>query len=492
MHRRIQYLLPLVLIAMVGCRQGEPRQGGGEGTSPKQTPAEFEEIKGEERAVLVAPPAVPPRITRNHATKVIIELEVREEVMRLADGVEFTFWTFGSTVPGPLIRVREGDEIEFHLHNHPDSKNPHNIDLHAVNGPGGGAEASFTAPGHTSVFSFRVLNPGLYVYHCATPPVAMHVGNGMYGMILVEPREGMSEVDREYYLMQGEFYTAGRFGERGLQPFSMAKAIDENADYVVFNGSVGALMDQNALKADVGQTVRMFVGNGGPNLLSSFHIIGEIFDRVHLEAGSRVSNNVQTTLIPAGGAALVEFKVNTAGTYVIVDHSLTRAFNKGAIGQLQVGGEENKAVFSGKQRDLVYLPEGSGLRVGEGPKPSVPPAKTLAERIDRGRTVYQQNCQACHQANGEGVPRAFPPLAKADYLLEDVPRAIRIVTGGMSEPIVVNGERYEGLMPAWPLSDEDVANVMTFILKTWGNNGPEVTPEMVAKNRAPVDVNQQK
>jgi len=146
-----------------------------------------EKIRGEETAVLTDAPNVPPPITRNYATKVIAHLEVKEVEGTLADGVRFTYWTFGGKVPGKFIRIREGDLVEFHLDNHPDNKMPHNIDLHAVTGPGGGAASSLTAPGHSSVFSFKALNPGLYVYHCATAPVAMHVGNGMYGLILVEP-----------------------------------------------------------------------------------------------------------------------------------------------------------------------------------------------------------------------------------------------------------------------------------------------------------------
>ena len=198
-------------------------------------------IIGQEIAILTDAPAVPPRITRKHATKVIVNLEVKELEGKLADGVTYTFWTFGGKVPGKFIRIREGDEVEFHLNNHPDNKMPHNIDLHAVTGPGGGAAASLTAPGHSSVFSFKALNPGLYVYHCATAPVAMHVANGMYGLILVEPKAGMSKVDHEFYVMQGDFYTQGKNGEQGLQAFSMTKAIDEKPEYVVFNGSAGAL-----------------------------------------------------------------------------------------------------------------------------------------------------------------------------------------------------------------------------------------------------------
>src|SRR5690606_22468215 len=208
--------------------------------------------------------------------------------------------------------------------------------------------SSFVAPGREAVFTFKTMNPGLYVYHCATAPVGMHIANGMYGLILVEPAGGLPPVDKEYYIMQVDFYTEGKNGERGLQPFDMQKALDENADYVVFNGSVGALTGDNAITAKVGETVRLFVGNGGPNLVSSFHVIGEIFDKVYVEGGDLINKNIQTTLIPAGGAAIVEFYVDVPGSLIIVDHSIFRAFNKGALGMINVEGEKNKKIYSGE------------------------------------------------------------------------------------------------------------------------------------------------
>jgi nitrite reductase (NO-forming) len=315
---------------------------------------EVPEIRGEEVAELTAPPFVPAALTRTHATKVIVDLEVIEKEMEIADGTTYTFWTFGGTVPGSFIRVREGDLVEFHLKNHPTSTVPHNIDLHAVSGPGGGAAATMTLPGHETVFSFTALNPGLYVYHCAMAPVAQHVANGMYGLILVEPKEGLPAVDHEYYVMQGDFYTTGKYGEKGWQDFDMQKGIDETPEYIVFNGRVGALTGAGALKSRVGETVRLYVGNGGPNKVSSFHVIGAIFDNLYAEAGSRATHNVQTTLIPAGGAAIAEFRTNVPGEFALVDHSIFRAFNKGALGMLEVTGEGNLAVFSGQQKDAPY------------------------------------------------------------------------------------------------------------------------------------------
>ncbi len=435
-------------------------------------------------AELTNPPLVPPPLTRKGAAKVIVKLEVREIVKKLTDGVEYTYWTFGGVVPGKFIRIREGDLVEFHLMNHPDSKNPHNIDLHAVTGQGGGAASTFTAPGHETVFSFTALNPGLYVYHCATAPVGMHIGNGMYGLILVEPKEGLPAVDKEYYIMQGEIYTKGNFGDAGLQPFDMQKAIDENPPYVVFNGTVGAITGDNALTAEQGDRVRLFVGNGGPNLTSSFHVIGEIMDKVYVEGGSMINHDVQTTLIPAGGAAIVEFKTDVSGSYILVDHSIFRAFNKGALGMLKVNGEGNKTIYSGQIDDRIYLPEGSTIQeMPSDPAAPAPVASTKAERISLGKNVYTQNCQACHQQDGQGIPKAFPPLANSDYLNADLTRAIGIVVEGFEGPIKVNGETYNSTMPKLKLTDEEVANVLTFVYNSWGNKGFEVKPDQVAKVR---------
>ena len=324
--------------------------GGSAARSASNPVRELAKIRGEEVAVLTTAPMVPAPITRDYATKVIVNLDVTEEIGTLASGVEYTYWTFGGSVPGSFIRVREGDLVELHLKNAHSSSMPHNIDLHAVTGPGGGAAATLTMPGGEMVFTFRALNAGLFVYHCATAPVPIHIANGMYGLILVEPKEGMPKVDREYYVMQSEFYTKGAHGEKGHQPFDYQKGVDENPDYVVFNGAVGALTGDNALKAEAGETVRMFVGNAGPNLISSFHVIGEVFDNVYQEGGTEVSQkNVQTTLVPAGGAAIVDFRTEVPGDYILVDHSIFRAFAKGALGVLKVEGKDNVAVYQSQK-----------------------------------------------------------------------------------------------------------------------------------------------
>ncbi|MBA8884130.1 copper-containing nitrite reductase [Dokdonella fugitiva] len=439
-------------------------------------------------AVLTSPPEVPPPTNRNHPAKVIVELEVIEKEMPISEGVTYTFWTFGGTVPGSFIRVRQGDTVEFHLKNSPDSKMPHNIDLHGVTGPGGGAASSFTAPGHESQFTFKALNQGIYVYHCATAPVGMHVANGMYGLILVEPPEGLPKVDHEYYVMQGDFYTTGKYREKGHQPFDMEKAIDESPTYVLFNGHEGALTGDKALAAKTNETVRLFVGNGGPNLVSSFHVIGEIFDRVQQEGGTHPQENVQTTLIPAGGAAIVEFHTEVPGSYVMVDHSIFRAFNKGALAILKVDGPENKAIYSGKEVDSVYLGDRSepNLKpVAAAAKAAASGALTKEDQIKAGQVLFTGTCSVCHQANGEGLANVFPPLAKSSLLAAEPKRIVEIMLHGLSGKVTVNGTEYNSVMPPMTqLTDDEVANIATYVLNSWGNPGGQVTKEDAAKVRA--------
>jgi nitrite reductase (NO-forming) len=335
----------LATASLTGCNRAADAAETGASSVPVRSPVE--RIEGQEVAILTDAPNVPPVITRTHATKVIVNLDVIEKTATIADSVQYPVWTFGGSVPGKFIRVREGDLVELHLRSAKTNMMPHNIDLHAVTGPGGGAKVSLTIPGHESVFTFTAMNPGLFIYHCATSPVPMHMANGMYGMILVEPKAGLPKVDREYYVMQSEFYTKGKYGQPGLAELDMQKGIDEKPTYVVFNGAVGALTGDRALQAKTGERVRLFVGDAGPNLTSSFHVIGEIFDNVYDEGGSvATQHNVQTTLIPAGGSAIVEFGVEKPGDLVLVDHSIFRAFNQGALGMIHVTGSDNPRVFA--------------------------------------------------------------------------------------------------------------------------------------------------
>lgn len=293
------------------------------------------------------PANVPPPITRTEPATVRIELETIEIEAHLDTNSRFRFWTFNGTVPGPFQRVRLGDTVEVYLKNNEDSWFAHNVDFHAVTGPGGGASLGAPGPGESYSFKFKALNPGLYVYHCAVSPVALHIANGMYGLILVEPEAGLPPVDREFYVMQGEIYTEEPFGSVGVLTESYDKLIDERAEYLVFNGHVGALTDHYPLQAKVGETVRIYFGVGGPNYTSAFHVIGEIFDKAYLH-GSLVTpplESVQTIVVPPGGSGIVEFKCEVPGRFVLVDHALSRA-ERGLAGYLIVEGDENPDIFS--------------------------------------------------------------------------------------------------------------------------------------------------
>jgi len=338
---------------------------------------------------------VPPPITRSENITVKVSLEAIAVRGKLADGVEYEYWTYDRTVPGQFIRVKEGDTVEvtiFHNpagHSHASANfNPlnfavsgpftpevayaagdhssggadahaagetvdpasahadHSVDLHSVLGPGGGAMLTKAKDGETRIFTFKALRPGIYIYHCASAHIPTHIANGMYGMILVEPKAGMAKVDKEFYVMQGEFYTAGKFGEKGLQAFSKEKMDMEHPEYVVFNGRVGSLTGDRALKANVGETVRIFFGVG-TFLPSNFHVIGGIMDKLYPEGDiiSPPHKNVQTTLVPAGGAMMTEFVTEVPGTFLLVDHALPRAVDKGALGQLVVTGPEQPEII---------------------------------------------------------------------------------------------------------------------------------------------------
>ena len=315
-------------------------------------------------AQLTTAPAVPPATGRSTPAHVIVELEAKEfvgtleradigadelpetflpEPERLLHDVKYRFWSFNGTVPGPMIRVRAGDTVELHLKNSRTSRYPHNIALQAVNGPGGGAFISLIAPGQSAVFSFKAMSSGLYMYHCASsiPGIPAHVANGMYGLILVEPPKGLSKVDREYFVVQSEFFIKPTQIEGEFELY-IEKGMAGRPDYVVFNGEKWALTGERALTANVGETVRLYFGNMGPSQTSSFHILGEVFDRVYVNG--TVHRNVATILVPVGGTAIAEFKVDVPGQALLIDNAI---FNvaKGAVGVLSIKGSEQPAIF---------------------------------------------------------------------------------------------------------------------------------------------------
>ncbi len=296
------------------------------------------------------PSKVPAPASNPLPQKIRVHLEAKEVVAPLADGTSYLFWTFKGTVPGPMLRARVGDTVELTLSNHATSTHDHSIDLHAVTGPGGGGNVSQVSPGKSKTIVFKAVHPGVFVYHCATSNVPSHITNGMYGLIVIDPREGWPPVDREFYVMQGEVYTEGEVGAKGFQKFSPRKMMDEHPEYIVLNGRVKALTGSGALKAKQGETIRIFFGNGGVSRISSFHIIGEIFDKVYPEAAlNRVLTSVQTTLVPAGGATVVELTLENSGDYVLLDHAISR-IDRGAYGILHVEGTPVPELLSPREK----------------------------------------------------------------------------------------------------------------------------------------------
>jgi len=300
--------------------------------------------------------------------QVVVNLYSNELIAEMMPGVTYQYWTYNDQVPGPFIRVKEGDQVEIRLsHGKPgaDSGHGHNggeqhaaaghdthsIDLHAVIGPGGGAPLTQVKQGEQKSFAFKASRPGIYVYHCASPHVPSHIANGMYGMILVEPKYGLDKVDREFYLMQGEFYTSGKYGERGHQSLSKQKLLDEKPEYFLFNGRVGALTEQRALRAKVGEKIRLFVGIGS-HVAANFHIIGVVFDRLYADGSisSPPLKNVQTSQIAPGSAVMIEFTAEVPGKYLLVDHSLSRSFDKGALAELIIDGPDQPALYRSTKR----------------------------------------------------------------------------------------------------------------------------------------------
>lgn len=291
---------------------------------------------------------VPLPITRKTSKVVNIKLTTLEVISEIAPGITYHYWTYNKTVPGPFLRVRKNDKVNITIKNTKNNSHSHSIDLHASWAPGGGAgplsPVGEIKPGETKSFQFKALIPGLYVYHCASPNVPTHIANGLYGMILVEPLDGLSKVDKEFYIVQGEIYTKGKIGEKGFQKFDPQKMIDEKPEYIVFNGRTGALKD-NALKANVGDKVRIYFGNMGNTKISSFHVIGAIFDKVYSEGSLQsVKTGVQTTLVPAGGTTIVEMTIRVPGSYVLVDHALAR-IERGAWGILSAEGKKQPNIF---------------------------------------------------------------------------------------------------------------------------------------------------
>ncbi|QLH80871.1 copper-containing nitrite reductase [Halosimplex pelagicum] len=299
--------------------------------------------------VAADPTAIPDPVDREESATVEAELTTREVTAEIEDGVTFEYMTFDGQIPGPMIRARVGDTVDLTVHNAEDNRMPHNVDLHAVRGPGGGAEATNVAPGETERVRFKVTYPGAFIYHCAVANMDYHISSGMFGIILVEPEGGLPEVDREFYLGQHEVYTDGETGQEGHHTFDMGAMAREEPTYVLVNGEKYAVTPDNygAMAAETGETARVYYCVGGPNLASSFHPIGSVWDEVYPQGGlgGRPQRNIQTTPVQPGSTAIATMHYPVPGPIKLVDHALSRVARKGAMAVVGVEGEENPEIF---------------------------------------------------------------------------------------------------------------------------------------------------
>ncbi|QMV44536.1 multicopper oxidase domain-containing protein [Cohnella cholangitidis] len=270
-------------------------------------------------------PPVEPVVSRE-GNVVNIEMTAQVTDVEISDDVFYNTWTFNGTAPGPVLRFKEGDTIHFTLRNL-DPAIPHSMDFHAVHAA---PSKKFidVMPNEQGTFTYPANSPGVFMYHCGTKPVLAHIANGMYGIIIVEPKDGYptdKEIDREYTIVQSEWYK-----ENDFEAF-----LNEEPEYVVFNGSDFALTKQPLL-AKVGDKVRLYVNNVGPNEVSSFHVVGTIMDRVYVDGNpNNILYGLQTMMLPASGGAVIELTVTEEGDYPIVTHQFNHA-SKGAVGILRV------------------------------------------------------------------------------------------------------------------------------------------------------------
>lgn len=294
------------------------------------------------------PTEVPAPITRRSNEHLTFDLHPKEVLADIdGSGHKAWVWTFDGTVPGPMLRVMEGDTVTINIINDANNIEPHNIDLHAAMAPGGGAVFTEAEPGETKSFTFVATRQGTYIYHCAAEGQAWeHIGYGMFGLIVVEPRGGLPAVDKEFYVGQLEWYLKNapnnEANAHGLPPNTLMldeeQALNERPDIFTFNGHKNALTNDNihgdAMHAQKGDTVRFFFVNGGPNIGSNWHIIGTIFDKTYQGHFSNPLVNQETEHVAPGSAAMFELEAKEAGTYLLVDHAIFRA-SIGALGFLK-------------------------------------------------------------------------------------------------------------------------------------------------------------
>ncbi len=412
---------------------------------------------------------LPPAQTSDDVT---LHIDATDKSVAIASGVEYQAWTFGDTVPGPVIHVRQGQTVNVVFTNH--GMMQHSIDFHAALTP---PNLHFVdiRPGETIRFSFVAKVPGAFVYHCGTPPVLLHIANGMYGAIIVDPVDTpLPPADKEYVLVQGEWYTQQVSGK--LMGGDFEKMQKEQPDEVVFNGVAFQYRD-HPLPARPGERVRLYMVNAGPNLWSSFHVIGAIFDKIYPDGDpAHALSGVSTYTLGPGAGAVFDLIFQEPGKYAFVDHDMAHEI-MGAQGFIEVEAPAGTAAAK------PPVQKAAGVVAAAAP---AEPAGPYTFDAARGTALYTAHCAACHQATGAGLPGAFPPLKDDPVVMDPDPaKHIHVVLHGLQGEAIA-GTMYPSLMPGFAssLNDHQIADIINHERTSWGNQARPVTVDEVKAERA--------
>jgi nitrite reductase (NO-forming) len=409
---------------------------------------------------------------------VSVDISSTDRKVEIASGVQYQAWTFGAMVPGPTIHVRQGQTVNVTYTNHGTMQ--HSIDFHSALTP---PNLSFAEvdPGKSITFSFVAKVPGAFVYHCGTPPVLLHMANGMYGAIIVDPATPLPPAAESYVIVQSEWYTQQVAGK--LMGADYQKMLDERPDEVVFNGIAFQYRD-HPLPVTPGERVRIYFVNAGPSLWSSFHVIGEIFDAVYPDGDTaHALTGVSTYSVGPGAGAIFDLVIQAPGKYPFVDHSMAH-MTIGAQGILAVGTPSEIAAKTPAITSAA-TPAPNAVPAASAPAAA---AATGPYKFDaaQGATLYATHCAACHQAAGTGLPGAFPPLKDNPAVLNPDPaKQISVILHGLHGE-AINGTTYPSAMPpfAASLSDVEIADIANHERTSWGNQAKPITADQVKAARA--------
>lgn len=422
-------------------------------------------------------PRLPPLVGTGDS--VDVHLVATDKTVAIASGVRYRAWTFGDSVPGPIVHVREGQTVNMTFTN--EGTMLHSIDFHAAFTPPSESYVDIK-PGESITFSFVADTPGAFLYHCGTYPTLLHIGNGMYGALIVSPKEGLPEAQRNYVLVQSEWYTRQIAGTLMGPDFAKMKAVEP--DEVVFNGAAFQYAN-HPLPVTVGERVRVWFVNAGPNVWSSFHVIGAIFNKIYPDGDpAHALSGVSTYGVGPGEGAVFDLVFKKAGDYPFVDHVMAHAIigAKGVFAVRARGDKHPPAVVKkpaadegAENPDVVQ--QGASTAAASGP---------YEFDAQHGAQLYSTHCAMCHKPGGTGMANVFPPLkGNPSVLNADATEHIDTVLHGASGR-EIDGVTYHSIMPpfASQLNDAEVADVVNHERTSWGNNGKIVTVEDVAKVRA--------